>query len=225
MPKGLTGNHLKLMAMVTMTVDHAGMLLFPQSLWLRIVGRLAFPIYAYMIAEGCRYTRSMPKYLGSVALMALLCQAVSFLVAGSLYQCTLVTFSMSIGLILLLQNTQKIKKPVGWLLFGTALAAVWFLTEILPGLLPDTDYAVDYGFLGVMLPVAVWLMPTKLWQLLAASGVLLLMGVFNPMQLYALGSMVLLALYNGQRGTHNIKQLFYWYYPAHLGILYLIDML
>ena len=225
MPKGLTGNQLKLIAMVTMTIDHIGELLFPQLLWLRFVGRLAMPIYAFFIAEGCRHTRSMPKYLGSVAVVALLCQAVTLLF-GSLYQCILVTFSMSIGLILLLQKAKSAKSPVWWwLLFGIAVAAVWFLTQTLPELLPDTDYGVDYDFLGVMLPVAVWLMPTKPAQLMAAAGVLLLMGSYNWVQLFALGAVVLLALYNGQRGKHNLKPLFYWYYPAHLGILHLMAML
>ena len=55
---GLTGNQLKLIALVTMTIDHIGMQLFPRVRLLRIIGRLAFPIFAYMIAEGCRYTRN-----------------------------------------------------------------------------------------------------------------------------------------------------------------------
>ena len=222
MSKGLTGNQLKLIAMVIMTVDHLGMILLPQMLWLRIVGRLAMPIYAFFIAEGCRYTGSMPKYLGSVAAVALLCQVTMFL-AGSMYQCILVTFSMSIGLIFLLKKARETKKPLWWLLLGAALAAVWFLTQILPGLLPNTDYAVDYDFLGVILPVIIWLMPTKPWQLLASSGILLLMGVLNPVQMFSLCAVGLLALYNGKRGKYNIKRLFYWYYPAHLAVLYILS--
>ena len=50
-----TGNQLKIIALVTMTCDHVGMQIFPQLIWLRIIGRLAFPIYAYMIAEGCAH--------------------------------------------------------------------------------------------------------------------------------------------------------------------------
>ena len=222
--KGLTGNQLKLIAMVTMTVDHIGFVLFPNVLWLRLVGRLAFPIYAFFIAEGCRHTRSMPKYLGSVTLMALLCQVVTAL-AGSWYQCTLVTFTLSIALILQLQKFRTTKNILWLLLFTITLAAVWFLTQTLPDLLPGTDYAVDYDFLGVILPVIIWLMPTKPLQLLGASGVLLVMGLFNRYQLLALGAIALLALYNGRRGKQNLKWLFYWYYPVHLGILNLIAML
>lgn len=224
MHKGLTGNQLKLIAMVTMTLDHIGAVLFPHVLWLRLVGRLAFPIYAFFVAEGCRHTRSMPKYLGSVASVALLCQVVIVL-AGSWYQCTLVTFALSITLILQLQKLRETKNVFWMLLFAATLAAVWFLTQTLPALLPDTDYAVDYDFLGVILPVVIWLMPTTSLQLLGASVVLLAMGLTNYYQLLALGAVALLALYNGQRGKRNIKWLFYWYYPAHLGILHLISML
>lgn len=224
MPKGLTGNQLKLIAMVTMTVDHIGHILFPHILWLRLVGRLAFPIYAFFIAEGCRHTRSMPKYLGTMALMALLCQVVTFL-AGSLYQSIFVTFSMSIGLILLLQKFRQSKKPLWLLVFFICLAAVWFVTQTLPQQLQSTDFAVDYDFLGVILPVVIWLMPMKSLKLLAASLILAVMGYLNIVQLFALAAIPFLALYNGQRGKLRMKWLFYWYYPLHIGILHLIAML
>ena len=55
---GLTGNQLKLIALITMTIDHVGMMLLPQLRILRAIGRIAFPIFAYMIAEGCRHTRN-----------------------------------------------------------------------------------------------------------------------------------------------------------------------
>ena len=225
MHKGLTGNQLKLIAMVTMTVDHIGFILLPQVVWLRLIGRLSFPIYAWFIGEGCRHTRSMPRYLGSVAAMALLCQCVSYAATGSLYQCILVTFSLSIGLIFLLQ---KAKETSHWLwaaLFAAALAAVWFLTETLPTLLPGTDYGVDYDFWGVILPVVVWIMPKKRYKLLSAATVMAVMAVLNSLQWFAFPALGLLALYNGQRGRRNIKRLFYYYYPAHLAALYLITML
>ena len=132
---------------------------------------------------------------------------------------------MSIGLIFLLQKLQETKKPLWSNLFAVAVAGVFFVTEMLPGLLSGTDYAVDYGFLGVMLPVVVWLMPKKLWQLMTAAVVLLLMGLSAWSQLLALGAVPLLALYNGQRGKYNLKWLFYWYYPVHLAIIHLIGML
>ena len=92
LPFGLTGNQLKIIAMLTMTCDHVGLQLLPQWGFLRILGRLALPIYAWMIAEGCRHTRSRKKYLLRLASLAALCQIVYFIAMGSLYMCILVTF-------------------------------------------------------------------------------------------------------------------------------------
>lgn len=62
--KQLTKNQLKILAMVCMTIDHIGAMLFPQAVWLRVIGRLAFPLFSYCIAEGCRYTRNKARYFG-----------------------------------------------------------------------------------------------------------------------------------------------------------------
>ena len=77
----------------------------------------------------------------------------------------------------------------------------------------------------MILPVAVWIMPRKGYRLLAAAAVMAVMSVLNWLQWFAFPALGLLALYNGQRGRHNIKRLFYYYYPAHLAALYLIAML
>lgn len=57
----LSGNQLKIIAMITMLIDHIGVNLFPSVTIMRVIGRLSFPIFAYMIAEGCRYTRDRKK--------------------------------------------------------------------------------------------------------------------------------------------------------------------
>ena len=58
----LSGNMLKVIAAITMTVDHIGVIFFPSSNILRIIGRIAFPIFAFMIAEGCKYTKNKFRY-------------------------------------------------------------------------------------------------------------------------------------------------------------------
>ena len=60
--KSLSQEGLKLIACVTMLIDHVGAVFFPQNLWLRVIGRLAFPIYCFLLAEGSRYTRNPAKY-------------------------------------------------------------------------------------------------------------------------------------------------------------------
>lgn len=72
--KPLTAYHLKLIAVVTMLIDHVGLALLPQVTFLRIIGRIAFPIFAFLIAEGCRYTSSRWKYALRLGLFTLISQ-------------------------------------------------------------------------------------------------------------------------------------------------------
>ncbi len=218
---GLTGNQLKILAMITMTCDHVGMQIFPQVFWLRILGRLAMPIYAYMIAEGCRHTRDRKKYFLRLFGLGLLCQAVYLLAMGSWYQCILMTFSLSVWLIGLLDAAEREKngKTMGALLVGVAVS--FFLTVVLPDLLPHTDYAIDYGLPGVLLPVLIYGAGTRGLLL----GLALVALEYGGVQWFAFLSVPLLLAYNGQRGRANIGKFFYWYYPAHLVVIYGISLL
>ena len=223
---GLSNNQLKLIALLTMTADHIGAYLFPRVLILRIIGRIAYPIFAYMIAEGCFYTRRPGRYIGSMAALAVVCQVVYFFFAGSLYMYIPVTFSLSIGLIFLLKWVREKPKGARIALFLLAVLAVFGVTEILPVLLWRVDFGVDYGFVGVMLPVMVYLGKNR-WQKLTLAAVMLLLlaWVTNWVQYYGLLALPFLALYNGQRGKWKLKWLFYIYYPAHLAAIYLIGLL
>lgn len=215
----LTSNQLKLLAMLTMTLDHIGVQLYPGILWLRIVGRLAFPIYAYMIAEGCAHTRNRRKYLLQMAGLALLCQLVYFFAMGSLFQCILVTFTLSI---LLIYACDTGSRP----LTALALLGVAFVTVALPRLLPGTDFAIDYGFFGVLVPVAAYLGKTHREKLLFTAGALVALAwSVGGIQWYSLAALLPLALYGGQRGKRRMKWLFYLYYPLHLAAIYGISLL
>lgn len=69
---GLSAMTLKYIAMATMLVDHMGYVLFPWILWLRCVGRIAFPIFAFQIAEGCIRTHDRRRYALRLLLFAVL---------------------------------------------------------------------------------------------------------------------------------------------------------
>lgn len=221
----MNGAILKILAVIFMTADHVGIVLFPQHIIFRQIGRLAFPIFAYMIGEGCQHTRSMPRYWGLVTVVAAICQVAYYFAMQSLYQCVLVTFSLSIGMIALLQFAEHGRRW-RWSLPVLGLAAVLFITELLPSVLSGTDYGVDYGFWGVLLPVAVYMGKTKWEKLLLATIVLLLLALATgPIQYYALISVVLLAFYNGRRGKGLGKYFFYIYYPLHLVAIQAISYL
>lgn len=217
---GLTGNQLKIIAMITMTCDHVGMQIFPQLLWMRIIGRLAMPVYAYMIAEGCRHTRDRKKYFLRLFGMGALCQIVYFVAMGSLYMCILITFSLSVILIGLMDAVEREKNARNWgkLFAGTML--VFFLCSVLPDLLAHTDYAVDYGLPGVLLPVLIYGAGTRGLLL----GLALMALDSGGIQWLAFLAVPLLLCYNGQRGKANIGKLFYWYYPVHLVVIYGISL-
>lgn len=221
---GLSGNQLKLIALICMTADHVGLQLFPGVVLLRVIGRLALPVYAYMIAEGCRYTRNRLKYLGQLAILGLVCQIVYFIAMGSLAMCILVTFSLSILLCYAVDYAFREKSTVAWLTAVAALGAACFVCNGLPALLPG--FSVDYGFLGVLLPVFIFLGRNK-WErvCLAGLGLVLLAAFSRAIQWYALLALPLLALYSEKRGKMKMKNLFYIYYPLHLAAIWALSLI
>lgn len=223
---GLTGNQLKLLAMATMTIDHVGAYLLPQLPVLRIIGRLSLPIYAYMIAEGCRHSRNRWRYFLRLLGLGLLCQVVNYLVTGSLYQGILMTFSLAVLLIFPLEACRNRPGLASGILLAGSWMAACFVCEGLPRLLRHTDFAVDYGFIGVMLPTMVFLGKNarQRWLLLAA-GLVLLSWNLGGVQWWCLASLPLIGLYNGEKGRYPLGRMFYWYYPAHLAAIYGIGAL
>ena len=93
---------IKIIAAASMLLDHTGMILFPEAAWMRILGRLALPLYALCIAEGFRHTRSRVKYFLRIFILGALCQVVYFLASEQPYLGILITFSLSIVLLFLL---------------------------------------------------------------------------------------------------------------------------
>ena len=230
---GLTNNQLKIIAMASMLCDHVGLLFFPEADIFRIIGRIAFPIFAYMIAEGCRYTKNRAKYLGMIAGMGIVFQLVYLVAMGSLYQGILVTFSLAIITIYAIDGILKSKKLWCVLASIVSLAFVVFFVFVLPVLLKGTDFDIDYGFWGILLPVAVYFLPNRFARTIGTAILLLARAIhytivpvaLGPLQWFALLSVLFLALYNGERGKAKMKYVFYIFYPAHLVILYGIAIL
>lgn len=223
---GLTNNQLKIIAMLAMLSDHIGKELLPQYPVLQIIGRLAFPIFAYMIAEGCFYTKNKMRYFLTVALLGVGCQAVYLVAEHSFYQNILITFSLSIILIFSLENFRiKREKISAIILFSTA-SVVFAICVVMPFALKEQGFQIDYGIFGTLLPVAVFYAPDKSRKLVYTFGMLILLSnSIGGIQWFSLLSVPLLALYNQKRGKYNIKPLFYIFYPAHLVVIYLISLL
>ena len=218
---GLTGNQLKILALIAMTFDHIGYHLLPQYLVLRIVGRLAMPIFAWMIAEGCEYTKNRARYFLTMLAFGLVSQVVMWFAAESLMQCIFITFSMSILLISVLDLANRKRGFFTLCLLGITMGAICYICVFLPKDIPHLGFSVDYGIYGVLLPVAIYLGRTKPEKLMLAAVVLIPTAIrYGSVQWYALLSLPLLALYNGKRGKARMKYLFYIYYPLHTAVIY-----
>ena len=236
----MTGNQLKILALITMTIDHIGVVLLPQYLVLRIIGRLTYPIFAYMIAEGCFYTHDKKRYLGGIFALGVLCQLGFFLAMGSLEQSILTSFVLAIITIYALQLADGRRDAVGVLAVVGALVLDAFVALALPVLLSGTDFSIDYGFWGILLPVFCYLPRIfckkaldrkRLWLMLACAtfGMVLVCVQMNAwlggIQWFSLLAIVPLACYNGKRGARHLKYLFYIYYPAHLVVIWGVALL
>lgn len=228
---GISANLLKIIAAITMVIDHVGFMLFPHIKILNIIGRISFPIFAFMICEGCYYTKNKPRYLLLILLLGVATSIVYYVAMGGVYLNVLITFSFSIGLIYLLQNAVNAKetdnKIIYFLSFFLLLIFCYFITKYV---------VIDYGFWGIILPVLPSLAvvikkenaPFLFLQVrfyLFAIGVLLL-GVFlGNNQMYGLMALAPLALYNGKKGFYLPKYSFYVFYPLHIGVIWLIGQL
>lgn len=214
--RGLSGNCLKIIAAASMFIDHVGMMFFPTAAWMRALGRLAFPVYAFMIAEGCRYTRNRVQYFLGVFLLAAVCQGAYFIFASDTYMSVLVTFSLAILVIYAMDWFKTRPGVLTGLAFALSVAAVYGLNRVL---------TIDYGFWGCMVPVfAAALQKTKRdrkeWNIaMWCLGLVLLALDRGGLQWYSLAALPLLLCYSGERGRLRMKYFFYIFYPAHLVVL------
>lgn len=207
---GIDAFTLKIIAATTMLIDHIGYIFFPKYLLLRIIGRISFPIFAFLIVEGFMHTRDVKRYIVRLAAFALISE-IPFDLAffGNLawkHQNVLITFILAI---LAMYVDKKYKRVAG---IGAAIV----LSKV-----ADLIHS-DYGMFGVIVVmVFYWNYSYFTGRMLAGVGALTLL--VKRYQIFDVLAMIPIALYNGKRGI-NIKYFFYIFYPGHLLILYLVHM-
>lgn len=236
---GLSSFALKIIACVFMTFDHIGYYLFPNAAFLRIVGRLAFPIFAFFIAEGCRYTKSPKIRVLRMLGFGLVFEAAAYIYIGTFYGNIFLVFSLSCLLIFSLKELKRKLfsqgKAIIKLLFITAFAAetavVYFLSIFI---------RFDYGFFGIITPLLVSIfdsydlpalrkiekiniLPVRLFLLSAGLLCVCMFGKGGNIQWFSFFSIAFLMLYNGKRGFSGGKYFFYVFYPLHIVIIVLIS--
>lgn len=235
------GNLLKLIAMIAMLCDHAGKMLFPQYAVMRIIGRIAFPIYAYSLASGCVYTKNHLRYLKRIVLLALISQP---LYAVALAHTVPAMFSVSFA-----ENPIKAiwtfyinswNKPSILVTLAVGLMILWSIRNrelVLTAGLLIFSYLIqnklDYGFKGIILILLFYLLCGKwwlslpcvlafmIWWGLKGSGYSLF-GVSFGTQMFAVCALPLIYIHT-KSGVKLPKWMFYAFYPAHLILIYCLD--
>lgn len=217
-------NVLKIIAVISMFIDHLGLIFFDNLIWLRLIGRIAFPIFAFFIAEGMRYTKNRKKYVLTLLLFAVISQIPYMFLFGFFKLNILFTFLYAILFIYIVEikniAVDKVLKIFILMILGLIVCLLSYLGVI------------DYGSLGVSLVLVFYFIKGPILRYMAGVLVLVLMvaedlllygfSASNFAQLVAIISIVLLFFYNGEKGRVNLKYFFYVFYPAHLYIMWLV---
>ena len=210
--RGLSGFDLKCIAVFSMLVDHIGAYLYPSEIWMRYVGRLAFPIFVFLIVEGFIFTRDVKKYMCRLFLFALISE---------------VPFDLACHDTLIYMDGQNI--------FFTLLIALiciyvidtcqdrFWLTGgvlVIVGLLTYYVIKPNYGIGGVAMILCFYL-----FRMYQAERFLSVAAInifyFGNIQRAGVLALIPISFYNGKRGP-SAKYFFYLFYPVHLLLLYLI---
>ncbi len=232
---------LKLIACFFMLADHIGLTFFPSDDIFRIVGRSAFPLFAFFIAEGCRYSKHWLRRFLLIFSIGILFLAFYLVYDGKLYGNIFLTFSVSILLDRIIYSCKKYffadiklyKLFICLLIIIPTLILLYFLYGTV---------RFEYGFFGMLLPVIINLTnykdinaPNFLKKLdihlskilLFSLGLILvsLNGNLGALQFYCLLSLPFILLYNGKPGCKGLKYVFYIFYPAHLVIIEAIALI
>ena len=233
MKKFLNSNHLKLIAITAMTIDHIAWLLFPgfQTAWyvvlLHVIGRLTAPIMWFFIVEGYNHTHNLKKYITRLFAFAIVshfaycfCFGISY-IPHSIFNATSVLWSLAWAVVLMaILDNDKINKYLKILLF----IGIFLIT-----------FPSDWSCIAVFAIIFMnkYKDNFKKKMLMMFIGILMYVAVYyfcidhfyGLLQLATTLTIPILYFYNSERGKLNLKYLFYVYYPLHLVIIGIIKII
>ena len=238
--KFINSNTLKTLAMVLMLLDHLWATVIPGNQWMTCVGRLAFPIFAFMISEGYVHTSDFKKYAKRLLIFGLISEIPFNLMSAGGFFFPFhqnVMFTLLLGL-LSIREIDKFKKNF------KVKTGIFCLLKIALFLLIGTVGFVDYGAMGILVVIAFYVFRDvkfgRLFQLLSLVLLFIVFfkglgfeftiaghGFFFPIQGFGVLAMIPICLYNGKKGTDSkiLKHAFYWFYPVHMAAIYIISLL
>jgi len=224
----LSGSTLKIIALVTMLIDHIGAVIvqrtmsmpgFDHNFWnslywpLRNIGRLAFPIFCFLLVEGFVHTSNVKKYLIRMLIFAMISEIPFNLgIAGNLFDLKYqnVFWELALGIVALI-CLKKIEEGN----YTYVIQVVLRLTAIGVFALGAEMLNLDYGMYGIISIVALYVFRQNKMSQLLVGAISFCWERVAPLAFF------IIAFYNGKRGR-KIKYAFYVFYPAHLLILYIV---
>ena len=230
---------LKIIALVFMFIDHAGKMCFPAVPEMRILGRIAFPIYAWCMIVGFHYTRSVPKYLLRILITGLVSQPLYMIALNHTWKQPNIFLTLFLGLCALWGIREKkylsqIWAPVAAMAAAILLGAdygwrgvllfimLYAVQESRPGIAAvmvayflfwGSSYSITKSLFGI--PINMDALPTVLSQPLSA---------FLRMETYALLALPLI-LIPFKKDLKFPRWIGYALYPAHLAALYALEQI
>ena len=230
MEKCLSNFDLKLVAIITMTIDHIGVVFgTPFYNFLRAVGRLSFPIFAFLLTEGYVHTKSFSKYFFRLLVLAVVSEVIyDYVFYGSFIylEANNIFFTLALGLLtlwLLDKSRTLVKKYFKEKIDLTIILPITYLLIIVVmGLIAEL-LSFSYGMLGILV-ISFFYLFKKNFSLTVLSVSLSTLILGDTMQYFSLLSLILIYFYNKKLGK-KCKVFFYLYYPLHILVLGVIRML
>lgn len=230
--KKLNSNHLKLIAIIAMTIDHIADLLYPGmpnniiSNIMHIIGRITAPIMFFFICEGFYYTKDLKKYITRLFIFSLIshfayCFAFGInyipFSTGNIFNQTSIMWTLmwSVIALYIVYGNNKLKEWQKWLI-------VIFLNVI--------TFSSDWSCIGLMIILSMYehreninkqMKSIMIWTFIySLVSFIFVSKVYGVIQLFVIISYPLLKLYDGTKGKNKfMKWFFYIYYPLHLIII------
>ncbi len=223
---------LRLIALITMLIDHTYVALFPTQLWMNCIGRLSFPIFAFQLAEGYQKTKQKQKYALRLFFFAILSETPFDLMAyGTLFYWhhQNIMWTLLLGFLAVRLTDLVLAR---WNDTSVRFTAIFFI--ILVSMVSASLLCLDYGAFGILMIISFFLLNGKPWwiqilcvlllNLLMGGSSLSVLGIHFPIQLFGTLSMLPILRYNGKQGHHGKawRWFCYTFYPVHLFLLSLV---
>ena len=203
---------LKVIALLAMLIDHLGYSLFEENIVCDIIGRIAFPIFSFLIVESFFYTRDRKKFIARLAIFALISEipfdlGLYHVLVFVAHQNVMITLLIAVIMMYFAEKTQNMF--VKCLIAAAFCALAWLIK-------------CDYSYYGIIVIFVFYMLRNSMITLFTTYSLATIAIRWGTTQVYSIASFAFIALYNGKPGTKKFKYFFYLFYPVHLVVIYII---